>query len=132
MGQTILALIPANHPSATVGSRPMSAVRVVCYGGIVNNGRESLARTLGCYLHQDWAAEFESVADAIGAILRECTPRDIAEAASEIDALITSASDQQLIEALADAGCFYNPPGDRLDHRDWLLDVRDRFVANDR
>ena len=94
--------------------------------------RESLDQTLGCYLHQDWRMEFASEGEAIAAILRECAPEDIAKAASEIDGLIAQATDQQLIEALADAGCYYHPPGDGLGHRDWLLRVRDRFAASDR
>ena len=94
----------------------------------MKSGRECLAQTLGCYLHQDWTAEFKSEGEAIGAILRECAPEDIVQAASEIDSLIRSASDQQLIDALADAGCYFHPPGGGLGHRDWLVNVRDRLL----
>lgn len=98
----------------------------------MNSLRESLTRTLGCYLHQDWMMEFASEGEALGMIVRECAPEDVAAAASEIDRLISSATEEQLATALMDVGCYYYPPGDGNTYRNWLVHARDVFASGSR
>jgi hypothetical protein len=89
---------------------------------------DRLRQFFGCYLHQDWNAEYETPGVAISAFIRDAgaggpsrlkdLARDIREFARAYphDDVLTTALGREL-------GCEYFPPGDGHSTRDWLDEV---------
>jgi hypothetical protein len=84
----------------------------------------TLGRLFACYLHQDWATEFDSAADAVSAFIAREPAAARTAAHKEIGHLLAHESEEAgLLAEMEKLHCYYWPAGDGLTARAWLTQV---------
>ena len=88
----------------------------------------TLQNFFSAYFHQDWAVEHESAEAVVDAWREGESDEYIARARDELDRLLArDLDDQALAAAVRALGSEYDPTGDGIGWRDWLVGIQRRL-----